>query len=69
MVNLAKVYIWGKYVGAVAQNIHIKRCDSIIEQVCDAVSQWKSTAKEYEIPNEITNAIESNLLYDASCSG
>lgn len=65
MVNLAKVYIWGKYVGAVAQNIHIKRCDSVIEQVCDAVSQWKSTAKEYEIPNEITNAIESNLLYDA----
>ena len=50
---------------AVAQNIHIKKCDSIIEQVCDAVSQWKSIAKECEIPNGITNAIESHLLYDA----
>lgn len=49
---------------AVAQNIHIKKCDSIIEQVCDAVSQWKSIAKECEIPNGITNTIENHLLYD-----
>lgn len=48
---------------AVAQNIHIKNCDAIIEQVCDAVSQWKSIAKDCGIPDVIADGIENKLLY------
>lgn len=50
---------------AVAQNIHIKNCNAIIGQVCDAVSQWKSIAKGCGIPSGTANAIEDNLLYNA----
>lgn len=50
---------------AVAQNIHIKNCNAIIGQVCDAVSQWKSIAKGCGIPDGTANAIEGNLLYNA----
>ncbi len=50
---------------AVAQNIHIKNCNAIIGQVCDAVSQWKSIAKGCGIPGGTANAIEGNLLYNA----
>ena len=50
---------------AVAQNIHIKNCNAIIEQVCDAVSQWKSIAKGCGISDETATAIEGNLLYNA----
>jgi len=49
---------------AVAQNIHLKNCNAIIEQVCDAVSQWKSIAKSCQIPGTIADGIEDNLLYD-----
>ena len=50
---------------AVAQNIHIKNCNAIIGQVCDAVSQWKSIAKGCGILDETATAIEGNLLYNA----
>ena len=50
---------------AVAQNIHIKNCNAIIGQVCDAVSQWKSIAKGCGVPDETATAIEGNLLYNA----
>lgn len=47
----------------VAQNIHIKNCDAIIEQVRDAVSQWKSIARECDIPDAVADGIEDDLLY------
>lgn len=47
----------------VAQNIHIKNCNAIIEQVRDAVSQWKSIARECDIPDAVADGIEDDLLY------
>lgn len=47
----------------VAASMHIKHANSIIEDVCDAVSKWSMLAKENDIPADVTNQIEQTLLY------
>lgn len=48
---------------AVGQAINIKHTEQIIEQVCHAVSQWQTLAKEYQIPRTTISAIDKTLLY------
>ncbi len=47
----------------VAESMHIRRADEIVDEVCDAVSTWQEVAKEYDIPREIITAIDGTLLY------
>ena len=48
---------------AVAEAMHIKKADSIINETCDAVSMWTTIAKEYEIPSNMIAKIDDTLLY------
>ena len=48
---------------AVAESMHIKRADVIINEVCNAVSMWTTIAREYDIPPEMITAIDTTLLY------
>lgn len=48
---------------AVANSMHIKRANDIINEICNAISMWQTTAKEYDIPSEIIKTIDSTLLY------
>ncbi len=49
---------------AVADAMHIKRSDDIINEICYATSLWPMIAKEHEIPKEMIQAIDSTLLYN-----
>lgn len=49
---------------AVADAMHIKRSDDIINEICYATSLWPMIAKEHEIPTEMIQAIDSTLLYN-----
>ena len=48
---------------AVAEAMHIKKADNIINETCDAVSMWPSIAKEHDIPSNIITKIDNTLLY------
>lgn len=48
---------------AVAEAIHIKKADSIINEICDAVSMWPIVAKELDIPYNMIAMIDDTLLY------
>ena len=48
---------------AVAEAMHIKKADNIINETCDAVSMWTTIAKEYEIPSNMIAKIDDTLLY------
>ena len=50
---------------SVAAAMNIKRAGELIEQTCDAVSQWKELAQEVSIPHNIITQIERSLLYSA----
>ncbi len=47
---------------AVANAIHIKHPNEIIEQIVESVSQWSTFAAEYEVPADITEVIDKTLL-------
>lgn len=49
---------------ALAKNVNIKQPGEIIEQVKDGVAQWPRLAKEFNIPHDIADVIESTLLLD-----
>lgn len=49
---------------AVAESMHIKHADDIINEICDAVSLWASIAQEYEVPKDMISLIDSTLLYN-----
>lgn len=48
---------------AVAEAMHIKKADSIINEICDAVSMWPIVAKELDIPYNMIAMIDDTLLY------
>ena len=48
---------------SVAESMHIKRADEIIDEICNAVSMWPTIAKDYDIPPEMITAIDGTLLY------
>ena len=48
---------------AVAEAMHIKKADSIINETCDAVSMWTTIAKELDIPSNMIVKIDDTLLY------
>ena len=48
---------------AVAEAMHIKKADSIINEICDAVSMWPIIAKELGIPYNMIAMIDDTLLY------
>lgn len=48
---------------AVAESMHIRRANDIINEVCSAVSLWPIIAKEYDIPREMIAEIDNTLLY------
>ena len=48
---------------AVAEAMHIKKADSIINETCDAVSMWTTIAKELDIPSNMIAKIDDTLLY------
>ena len=48
---------------SLADKINIKKPRLIIEQVIEAVSQWKQFAKTVEVDKNLTQAIEQTLLY------
>lgn len=48
---------------AVAESMHIRHADEIIDEVCNAVSTWPEVAREYDIPRRIITAIDNTLLY------
>ncbi len=48
---------------AVAEAMHIKKADSIINETCDAVSMWTTIAKELDIPSNMIVKIDNTLLY------
>lgn len=48
---------------AVAESMHIKRADYIINDICDAVSMWPTIANEFDIPKDMIAAIDDTLLY------
>jgi serine/threonine-protein kinase HipA len=47
----------------VADEMHIKRANEIIECICDAVSDWSQLAGEYDIPTALIKEIDGTLLY------
>lgn len=47
----------------VAEAMHIKKADSIINEICDAVSMWPIVAKELDIPYNMIAMIDDTLLY------
>jgi len=49
---------------AVGKTINIRHPEQIVEQVCDAVSQWRTIARQYLIPHATIAAIDKTLLYD-----
>ena len=48
---------------AVAEAMHIKRSENIINVICNAVSKWPTIAKEYDIPSDMVTEIDRTLLY------
>lgn len=48
---------------AVAEAMHIKKADTIINETCDAVSMWTTIAKELDIPSNMIVKIDDTLLY------
>ncbi len=48
---------------AVAESMHIKRADDIINNVCDAVSMWPTVAGELDVPTDMIAVIDNTLLY------
>lgn len=48
---------------AVAEAMHIKKADNIINEICDAVSMWPIVAKELDIPYNMIAMIDDTLLY------
>ena len=50
---------------AVAEAMHIKKADSIINEICDAVSMWPIVAKELDIPYNMIAMIDDTLLYSS----
>lgn len=48
---------------SVAEAMHIKQANEIVNEVCDAVSMWSTLAKDYNIPTEIITTIDDTLLY------
>ena len=48
---------------SVAEAMHIKQANEIVNEVCDAVSMWPTIAKDYDIPTEIITTIDDTLLY------
>lgn len=48
---------------AVAEAMHIKRANNIINEVCNAVSKWATLATEYDIPSDIIKEIDRTLLF------
>jgi serine/threonine-protein kinase HipA len=48
---------------SVAEAMHIKQANEIVNEVCDAVSMWSTIAKDYDIPTEIITTIDDTLLY------
>lgn len=48
---------------SVAEAMHIKQANEIVNEVCDAVSMWSTLAKDYDIPTEIITTIDDTLLY------
>lgn len=48
---------------AVGKAINIKHAEQVIDQVCHAVSQWQTLAKECQIPRTTISAIDKTLLY------
>ena len=50
-------------LNTIADNMHIRRANDIIDEVCYAVSKWKTYAKELGIPSQSAKTIEKTLLY------
>lgn len=42
---------------------NIKEAGAIIDEVCEAASQWQDIAKECEVPSAMIETITSNMLY------
>lgn len=49
---------------AVAEAMHIRRADDIVEHVREAVAQWRELAAEHDIPDDIAEQIDRSLLYN-----
>lgn len=47
----------------VADAMHIKRARDIINEICNAISEWPTIAKEYDIPSNMITEIDKTLLY------
>jgi hypothetical protein len=43
--------------------MNINHASELIDQVIDAVSQWKQLAKQYPIPTDIIDYIQSTHRY------
>lgn len=48
---------------AVAEAMHIKRANDIINEICNAISMWPMIAKKYDIPTDMIAEIDKTLLY------
>ena len=46
----------------VAKSMNIKKADRIIDEISDAVSQWKAIAEQVGVGEELTERIEGNLV-------
>lgn len=47
----------------VAESIHIKHAEEIIDEVCGAVEMWAVIAKEHDVPSEMITMIDKTLRY------
>lgn len=62
-INLKQDNITREDLLTVAKNMNVKHAKEIIDQVCEAVSQWKSLAAQYEIPNDVVEMIEKSRCW------
>jgi hypothetical protein len=60
LITFLGVHAFGNEV---ARQININHASELIDQVIDAVSQWKQLAKQYPIPTDIIDHIQSTHRY------
>lgn len=47
-----------------AQQNNIREASLIIDEICDAVSQWQEIANKCEVPSKIIEHVSSNMNMD-----
>lgn len=62
-INMKFTDITRDDVLAVAKTMNIKHAKEIIDQVNEAVSQWRTLAAQYEIPHEVVEMVEKSRVW------